>query len=131
LVSKARRTRRGGRRVSGRASTFSRAWLALAVSAASSAVAVRVRTTRDAVVVPARCQLLRVESPVYVSGQLEVATTIAAVWPAAGWSYAVRKAGGYDQAVEVDFASTSCAARFRALYKPGKTTIDGGRLNCR
>lgn len=75
--------------------------------------------------------VLRVEYPVMISGQAKVRTTIADVWPAPGWAYLVRKAGGIDASVEVDFANANCAARFRAVYKPGKTVVDGGQLSCR
>lgn len=75
--------------------------------------------------------VLRVEYPVVVSGQVKVLTTISDVLLAPGYSYVVKKAGGYDAAIEVDLFNANCSARFKAVYKPGKTVVDGGALSCR
>jgi hypothetical protein len=68
--------------------------------------------------------VLRVEV-VTVSGQMKVLTTIEGVQAADGWSYNVVKAGGLDAAVEVDLFTDTCAATFKAVYKPGKTAARG------
>lgn len=75
--------------------------------------------------------VLRVEYPVIVSGQVKVLTTLVDVQLAPGFTYVVKKAGGYDAPVEVNLQSANCSARFKALYKPGSTVVDGGALNCR
>jgi len=74
---------------------------------------------------------MRIDAPVVVSTQSKILNSIHSVTPSPGWRYAVKKAGGYNSAIEIDFESADgCSARFRSLYKPGKTTIDGGRVVC-
>ena len=74
---------------------------------------------------------MRIDAPIIVSTQAKILNTIHSISPSPGWTYTVRKAGGYNASIEIDFQSSSgCSARFKALYKPGKTTIDGGRVDC-
>lgn len=74
---------------------------------------------------------LRVDAPVVISNQGKLLVTIHSISTSPGWTYTIKKSGGYNSSVEVDFQNTEgCSARFKALYKPGKTVIDGGRLVC-
>jgi hypothetical protein len=75
---------------------------------------------------------MRIDAPVVISTQSKILNSIHSITPSPGWTYTVRKSGGYNSSIEIDFASdTGCSARFKSLYKPGKTTIDGGRVVCR
>jgi hypothetical protein len=74
--------------------------------------------------------VLRVET-VVVSGEFKVRTTVEDVLIEEGWSYRIVKPGGIDSAVEIDIFNDTCSGRFKALYKPGKTVIDGGQIKCR
>lgn len=73
---------------------------------------------------------LRMES-VVVSGQFKIITTIVAIDPAPGFTYAIKKNGGVNGVVEIVFASASCESKFSFLYKPGLTKIDYGVMRCR
>ena len=74
--------------------------------------------------------VLRVQT-VVDSGQMKILTTVEDVIVADGWSYEVVKPGGVNSAVEVELFNDTCSGRFKALYKPGKTVIDGGVIRCR
>jgi hypothetical protein len=69
--------------------------------------------------------------PVVVSGQSKIVTTILRVTPQPGFSSAIRKSGGVNGTVEIEFARGSCGSRFSFLYKPGLTRMDYGVLRCR
>ncbi|MCP5151075.1 MAG: hypothetical protein H6983_06520 [Ectothiorhodospiraceae bacterium] len=73
---------------------------------------------------------LRIEQ-VFASGRTKLDNSIEYVFTQPGWSYRIRKSGGLNSAVEVDFDNGDCSARFRAIYKPGTTVVDGGELICR
>ena len=73
---------------------------------------------------------LRMES-VVISGQFKIITTILAIEPAPGFGYVVKKSGGVNGVVEIEFASATCQSKFSFLYKPGLTKIDGGMMRCR
>lgn len=69
--------------------------------------------------------------PVVVSGQSKIVTTLLRVTPQPGFSSAIRKNGGINGTVEIEFARGSCRSRFSFLYKPGLTRVDYGVLRCR
>ena len=68
---------------------------------------------------------LRMES-VTVSGQFKIITTITGIIPEPGFTYVVRKSGGVNGTVEIEFNSANASSRFSFLYKPGVTKIDYG-----
>lgn len=70
-------------------------------------------------------------NPVTVSGQFKIVTTVVNVTPQPGFTYVIRKAGGINGAVEIEFQRASCRSRFSFLYKPGLTRVDYGVLRCR
>lgn len=65
------------------------------------------------------------------SGQIKIVTTIVSITPEPGFVYSIRKGGGVNGSVEIEFASATCASKFSFLYKPGKTKIDYGVMDCR
>ena len=69
--------------------------------------------------------------PVTVSGQFKLVTTILSVTPQPGFAYVIRKNGGVNGAVEIEFASATCQSKFSFLYKPGLTKMDYGVMRCR
>jgi hypothetical protein len=73
---------------------------------------------------------LQMES-VLVSGQSKILTTIVDIEPAPGFSYSIKKSGGLNGTVEIEFASATCSSKFSFLYKPGATKIDYGVMRCR
>jgi hypothetical protein len=73
---------------------------------------------------------LRMES-ILVSGQSKILTTIVDVEPAPGFTYTIKKSGGINGTVEIEFNSPTCSSRFSFLYKPGSTKIDYGVMRCR
>lgn len=73
---------------------------------------------------------LHMES-VLISGQAKIITTILAIEPAPGFAYAIKKSGGLNGVVEIQFASATCESKFSFLYKPGLTKIDYGVMRCR
>jgi hypothetical protein len=73
---------------------------------------------------------LRMEN-VVVSGQMKILTTIVDIEPAPGFTYSIKKSGGLNGTVEIEFASATCSSRFSFLYKPGATKIDYGVMRCR
>lgn len=73
---------------------------------------------------------LRMET-VFISGQTKIITTIVGIQPEPGFAYAVKKAGGVNGTVEIEFASATCQSKFSFLYKPGLTRIDYGVMRCR
>jgi len=73
---------------------------------------------------------LRMEN-IPVSGQTKILTTIVDIEPAPGFTYSIRKSGGANGTVEIEFTSASCSPRFSFLYKPGATKIDYGVMRCR
>lgn len=73
---------------------------------------------------------LRMES-VVIGGQFKIITTIVAIEPEPGFSYVVKKSGGVNDTVEIEFASATCQSKFSFLYKPGLTKIDYGVMRCR
>ncbi len=73
---------------------------------------------------------LRMES-VVISGQFKIITTILGIVPAPGFGYVIKKSGGVDGVVEIEFASATCQSKFSFLYKPGLTKIDYGVMRCR
>jgi|ERR1051326_691030 hypothetical protein len=46
------------------------------------------------------------------------------VLPATGWSYSVKKAGGVNQPVEVQFTNANQKATYKSLVEPGKTSVN-------
>lgn len=66
-----------------------------------------------------------------VSGQFKIDTTIVSVAPQPGFTYKVKKSGGLDSAVEIEFTSATCQSVFKFLYKPGLTKIDSGGMRCK
>src|SRR5690348_10144487 len=50
--------------------------------------------------------------------------SIYSVTPAAGWTYAVKKAGGINQPIEVDFVNGKLRAQYRSLVEPGRTAVN-------
>lgn len=68
---------------------------------------------------------------VTVSGQLKIVTTIQSVTPEPGFQSVIRKSGGANGSVEIEFASSTCQSKFSFLYKPGLTKIDYGTMRCR
>ncbi|MBL9209817.1 MAG: hypothetical protein JNL92_05075 [Opitutaceae bacterium] len=73
---------------------------------------------------------LRMETMV-VSGQTKILTTIISIIPEPGFTYVVKKSGGYNGTVEIVFTSATQASKFSFLYKPGLTKIDYGVLRSR
>jgi len=73
---------------------------------------------------------LRMEN-VTISGQFKILTTIVSIIPEPGFTYTVKKSGGYDATVEIEFKSANGASKFSFLYKPGLTKIDYGVLRLR
>lgn len=73
---------------------------------------------------------LRMES-VTISGQFKILTTILSIIPEPGFTYTVKKSGGYDAPVEIEFKSANGSSKFSFLYKPGLTKIDYGVLRLR
>ena len=73
---------------------------------------------------------LRMES-MTVSGQFKIETSIVSIVPEPGFTYTVKKSGGLDSPVEIQFTSATCQSTFKFLYKPGQTKIDGGVMRCR
>jgi hypothetical protein len=73
---------------------------------------------------------LRMEN-ILVSGQTKILTTIVDIQPAPGFSYSIRKSGGVNGTVEIEFNCPTCSSRFSFLYKPGSTKIDYGVMRCR
>ena len=71
--------------------------------------------------------ILRVET-VVSSDTYKVVTTVEDVWIEDGWFYQIVKPGGVNSAVEIDLFNDTGSGRFKALYKPGKTVIDGGQI---
>lgn len=69
--------------------------------------------------------------PVTVSGQFKLITTILSVTPQPGFKHTIRKNGGINGAVEIEFNSDTCQSKFSFLYKPGLTKVDYGVLRCR
>jgi hypothetical protein len=49
--------------------------------------------------------------------------SIAEVLPAAGWSYQIKKSGGVNQAIEVQFSNGTQVAKYKSLIEPGKTSV--------
>jgi len=72
---------------------------------------------------------LRMEN-VVDSGKIKIITTIINIEPAPGFTYSIRKSGGVNGTVEIEFASATCSSRFSFLYKPGATKIDYGVMRC-
>ena len=68
---------------------------------------------------------------VVVSGQSKIVTTVLQVTPEPGFSAIVKKNGGVNGVVEIEFSSPTCQSKFSFLYKPGLTRIDYGVLRCR
>lgn len=73
---------------------------------------------------------LRMEN-VMDSGKTKIVTTIVDIQPAPGFTYSIKKNGGVNGTVEIEFASATCSSRFSFLYKPGATKIDYGVMRCR
>lgn len=73
---------------------------------------------------------LRMES-VTISGQFKIITTIIGIVPEPGFTYVVKKSGGVNGTVEIEFTSATCSSKFSFLYKPGLTKIDYGVMRCR
>ncbi len=65
------------------------------------------------------------------SGKIKIVTTIVDIQPAPGFAYSIRKSGGVNGTVEIEFASATCSSKFSFLYKPGATRIDYGVMRCR
>lgn len=68
---------------------------------------------------------------VTASGTTKIVTTILSVTPEPGFAYAIKKSGGVNGTVEIEFASATCQSKFSFLYKPGLTKIDFGVMRCR
>ena len=68
---------------------------------------------------------------VLVSGQWKIVTTILFIEPAPGFTYSVKKSGGVNGAVEIEFNSATSSSKFSFLYKPGTTRIDYGEMRSR
>lgn len=68
---------------------------------------------------------------VTASGTTKIVTTILSVTPEPGFAYAIKKSGGVNGTVEIEFASANCQSKFSFLYKPGLTKIDFGVMRCR
>jgi hypothetical protein len=49
--------------------------------------------------------------------------SIAQVLPAAGWSYQIKKSGGVNQPVEVQFSNGTQTAKYRSLVEPGRNSV--------
>jgi hypothetical protein len=73
---------------------------------------------------------LRMEN-ILVSGQTKLLTTIVDIEPAPDFTYSIKKSGGVNGTVEIEFNSATCSSRFSFLYKPGATKIDYGVMRCR
>jgi hypothetical protein len=75
---------------------------------------------------PAGSVVLRIETA--VNGQssdgFQVNNSIHKVLPGAGWDYQVKKAGGLNGAVEVQFTNGKQTSSFKSRYVPGKTVVD-------
>lgn len=69
--------------------------------------------------------------PVTVSGVYKIKTTLLSVTPQPGFTAVIRKSGGINGTVEIEFNSKTCQSKFSFLYKPGLTKIDYGVLRCR
>lgn len=65
------------------------------------------------------------------SGVFKIDNSIVSIVPQPGFSYVVKKSGGINGAVEVDFSNGRCQATFKFLIKPGLTKVDGGALRCK
>lgn len=65
------------------------------------------------------------------SGKTKIVTTIVSIIPEPGFNYAIKKNGGVNGTVEIEFTSATCSSRFSFLYKPGQTKIDYGVMRCR
>lgn len=68
---------------------------------------------------------------VTVSGQLKIVTTILSVVPEPGFESVIKKSGGANGSVEIEFASATCQSKFSFLYKPGLFKGDYGTMRCR
>ena len=68
---------------------------------------------------PAGSVVLRLDT----LGRGAINNSIAQVLPAAGWSYQIKKAGGVNQPVEVQFSNATQTDKYRSLVEPGKTSV--------
>ena len=59
-------------------------------------------------------------------GYVIVTSRIVSISAMPGWTWTVRKPGGANKQVEVQFTNGVKGFTFKALYVPGKTVIDGG-----
>lgn len=73
---------------------------------------------------------LRMEG-ITVSGVYKIVTTIVSIIPEPGFTCVVKKAGGVNGTVEIEFNSARGSSKFSFLYKPGLTKIDYGVLRLR
>jgi hypothetical protein len=58
-----------------------------------------------------------------------IETTVYKAKAAPGWSYSVQTPSTTSGKVEVNFTTPGFECLFRASYQPGKTVIDGGRID--
>ncbi len=66
------------------------------------------------------------------SATIAVLTTVESVSPSEGWTFDIKKDGGIDASVEVEFSNDQgCSVRFKARYVPGKTVVDSGAVRCK
>jgi hypothetical protein len=68
---------------------------------------------------------------IVVSGQFKIITTIVSILPEPGFAFNVRKSGGVNGVVEIEFNSANDSSKFSFLYKPGQTKIDYGVMRTR
>jgi hypothetical protein len=62
--------------------------------------------------------------PGRTAGTIDVLNSIYSIQPAAGWTYSIKKAGGLNDAIEVQFTSGQQTALFKGRVAPGKTSIE-------
>lgn len=70
--------------------------------------------------------IMRMDLSFDSDNELAVNSRILSITAEPGWTWVVRKAGGVNKAVEVQFSKGAQRFTFKALYAPGRTIIDGG-----
>lgn len=65
------------------------------------------------------------------SNKFQVRLTVLEVLTNPGYSYRVKKGTAVNSSVEVQFSDGDCQAKFKAMYKPGRTVVNGGKLKCK
>ena len=69
---------------------------------------------------------MRMEISTDSRGYVIVTSRIVSISALPGWTWTVRKLGGANKQVEVQFSNGINRFIFKAIYVPGKTVIDGG-----